>query len=134
MNSRRKLGPTICVLKTEQKMKLGLLKLKKGQGPGNVVTAIAALRIEYMNKFTEADKVAALVSAAEPQYEATIHNKMKRLKSAKGDKEVTCDVIVKNLCKLLRTGGSGKGIIENPSETEIGQSWILCEGQGLCLL
>ena len=44
-------------------MKLGLLKLKRGQYPDNFFTANEALEIEYGNNSTEDDKVVAAVSA-----------------------------------------------------------------------
>ena len=43
---------------------------------------------------------------------------METLKSAEGEK-VTCDTIVEKLCKVYRATGSWKGIIGNPSETEL---------------
>ena len=47
-------------------------------------------------------------------YGETIVNKMERL-----GKEVTCDAIVKQLCKVHRATGSGKSTVEERGETEL---------------
>ena len=78
---------------------------------------IKAFESEYRNKFTEDDYIAALVSTMGPQYGATILNNMERLKSAEGE-EVTCDALVEK-CKLWKFSESGKGIVEDPTETKL---------------
>ena len=74
-------------------MKLGLLKLKRGQYRGNVFTATGALEIEYENTSTEDDKVVATVSTGGPQSRVTIPNERERPESANGE-QVTCDALV----------------------------------------
>ena len=62
--------------------------------------------------------IAKVVSAVGPQYGENTINEMEKLVSAKGIK-VTCDAIVVKLCKVWRVSGSGKGIVKDPSETEL---------------
>ena len=92
--------------------------LKKGQDLDIFATAIEALEIGYRNNFSENEKVTALVSAAGPQHEATILNKMESLESVKGE-EVKCNALVENMSKLWRVSGSWRGIFEDPTETEL---------------
>ena len=100
--------------KAEQKTKLGQLKYKKGQNPDDFSTAISSLEVEYRNHLSEDDKIATVVSAMGSIYGETIVNEMERL-----GKEVTCDAIVKQLCNVNKAIGSGKSIVEDPSETEL---------------
>jgi hypothetical protein len=113
---KKRYRPNDMLSKAEQKTKLGLLRLRQGQDPDDFGTAIESLEIEYRNNFSEDDKVSALVSAAGPQYGATILNEMERLESLEGG-EVTCDALIEKLCKLWRVSGSGKGV--KPSELEL---------------
>jgi hypothetical protein len=100
---KKRLRPNNILLKVEANTKVGLLKLQKGRDPDNFVTAIEALEIEYRNNSTNDDKMAASVSVSEPQYGATILNKMEKLKNAEGE-EVTCDALVDFFC--VNCGGS----------------------------
>ena len=63
---------------------------------------------------SEDDKIATRVSAMKPFYGEIIVNEMEKL-----GKEVTCDAIVKQMCKVHRATGYGKSIIEDPGETEL---------------
>ena len=94
--------------KAEQKTKVGQLKYKKGQNPDDVSTAISSLEVEYRNHLSEDDKIVIVVSAMGSIYGETIVNEMERL-----GKEVTCDAIVKKLCKVHRATGSGKNTGED---------------------
>ena len=60
------------------------------------------------------DNIVTLVSAMRPFHGKIIVNKMEKL-----GKEVTCDAIVKKMCKVHRATGSGKSIVEDPGETEL---------------
>jgi hypothetical protein len=100
--------------KAEQKTKLGQLKYKKGQNPDDFGTAISSLEVEYRNQLSEDDKIATVVSAMGSIYGEAIVNEMERL-----GKEVTCDAIVKKLCKVHRATGSGKSTGEDPGELEL---------------
>ena len=80
---------------------------KKGQNPDDFSTAIRSLEVEYRNHLSEDDNIATVVSAMGSIYGETIINEMER-----PGKEVTCDTIVKKMCKMYRATESGKSTVE----------------------
>ena len=102
----KKFRPKDVISRALQKKKLLSLKMKKEEDTDDFGTAVAGLEIQYKHQFDEDDTLAALISAAGPEYTSTILSETRRLES---DGTLTFDGLVDTLTEHWRLSGSFTG-------------------------
>ena len=92
--------------RAEQKKKLMLIDLKKGEDPENIGTRIVLLEIKYGNVLPEFEKVAVCIMVVGPQYASSINNEIRNIEK-RGD-EVNCEELIEFVHDERRIGGACK--------------------------